>query len=410
MSIENSDISDEVCDVIVNTTTENMELNGSAVSKALLKKAGSNLQHACNQLVQDGLKLDCGQIVVTKSYGKLQCEKLIHAHVPPKAEAVKSSLDHFVLIHDIVAKCLSTVEKLRMKSVSFPAFGFGQGGYSVDEVARPMLTALQEFGKTCPKSVDSIRIVIYDPALHKAFFDFFLDFFKVDTSQTTMRWIYSIASKVTGRNQSRLVELQDSGAMNASQPLHGINYSYFQSSSMLFFNIYAPTMAKCDQIASQLRQMIKDKSRDTPIENCVIATLLDTDIKEIKKVGEDLHVNINIMREIHTIQIQGERTVVAEARSKVVEILNAIEKAQNELQLFEWKSYSDDDGMETYSFDDSCMLERAFTKNLPGIELVIDGVEVVIDLNTMQERSKFSGKVIKVKREKIKHSSEYLSY
>lgn len=405
LSIENSDISDEDCDVIVNTTTENMVLGENALSKALLHKAGPDLQRDCDQRVRDGYKLDYGKIVVTESYGKLKCRKLIHAHVPLRPDAVKSSIDHFTLIHSIVTKCLAEVERRGMKSVSFPAFGFGQGGYSVDEVACPMLTAMQEFGKMCPKSVDTIKVVIHDQALHKQFFDFFLDFFKFDKSSPPYRLMSYIGSAITGRSQNRSVELQDSGT---KKPLHSISqYSQAMPTSMLLFDVYAPNEAVCVQIVNQLKQLIKKKSKDEPISNPIIASLFDADCKDIMKVGEDLQVNINIMRGINKIRIQGECMVVVQAKSKILEILNAIEKAQNGLQQFEWNSYGDDDDMEKYSSEDSSMLERAFVNKLPAIELTIDKVEVVIDFNKMKEKSKSSGKVRAVKREKIRHSSKH---
>ena len=407
LSIENSDISDVECDIIVNTTDANMQLSKGAVSKALLNKAGANLQDACDQLVLSGLELNNGQIVTTKSYGKLQCKKLIHAHVLARDDAVKSSIDHFTIIHDIVLKCLVQVEKLGMKSVSFPAFGLGNGGYSVQEVACPMLTALQEFGKMPPRSIDTIKVIIYDQALHKQFSDFFLDFFKVDTSKSyrVISSIYSIASTITGKNQSRWVELHDHATEDLS-PLQSISMA--MPCSALVFDIYAPTESECGQIVSELKVLIRKKSKEEFIVNPTIANLLDTDLNEITKVGEDLLVQINVISEINKIQILGECTVVAEAKFKVMELLNAIEKTQNVLQLFEWNSYGNDGELENYSPEDSAMLERAFVTDLPGIELIIENVQVVIDLKSMKERSKLSGQVRTVKREKKRPASKHI--
>ncbi len=142
LCVENSDISEETTDVIVNTTSEEMKLNESAVSKALLKKAGSMLQTACDQLVQSGLKLDHGQIIPTKSFGSLQCKKILHAHLPNYSWAVQSGIDHYSLIYDIVTKSLTKTEEENLESISLPAFGLGQGGYKVKDIAEPMLKAI----------------------------------------------------------------------------------------------------------------------------------------------------------------------------------------------------------------------------------------------------------------------------
>ncbi len=116
LSVENSDISDETTDVIVNTTTEQMQLKDSAVSKALLKKAGSELQSACDQLVPSGSKLDHGQIITTKSFGSLQCKMILHAHLPSYRSAVQSGLDHYSLLSEIVTKSLSKTEEENLES------------------------------------------------------------------------------------------------------------------------------------------------------------------------------------------------------------------------------------------------------------------------------------------------------
>jgi len=405
LSIECSDISDESTDIIVNTTTETMGLSDSAVSRALLQKAGTSLQDACNQLVQDGFRLDHGQVVVTNSYGSLKCQKLIHAHVPQRSDAVKASLNHFTLIHDIVLKSLEKAEQLKMKSISFPAFGFGQGGYSVNEVASPILTALQEFGQEPHTSVETIRIVIYDQSLFDQFYSFFLNFFEV--SESSRMWN-------PFKSKRKCVDLQNcSPGKNISSLAVKCTPKSSITNSSIIFDVYASTEAKCQGIVERLQVLTRDVYREEKIENSIIKFLIDTDINKIKALEKICQVCIKIEKKIHQIFIQGERSEVLEAKGKINNLLYEIEKdVQLALYQFEWYTCGDgDDEKEKYSVEDSFMLERAHQCKEQAIELVIDDVGVIISLqcDPMEERNMNSGSISVVKREKKKQSGKSLA-
>lgn len=62
-------------DVIVNTTSTKLGLNKGAVSKALLKAAGSQLQKECNRKYPNGIKHH--EIAVTHAYN-LNAKFVIH--------------------------------------------------------------------------------------------------------------------------------------------------------------------------------------------------------------------------------------------------------------------------------------------------------------------------------------------
>ena len=398
LSVVKSDISEEAVDVIVNTTTAEMKLNDSAVSKAILGKAGPMLQQACDLLVQGGLKLDHGQIVDTKSYGSLRCKKIIHAHVPPRSDAVKSGQDHHALIMEIVLNCLEMAESENMKSISFPAFGFGQGGYSLDEVAEPMLTAFRDFGRRGPKSVETIKVVIFDPTLHQSFYDFFVKFFNIDVSipQKVASSIYNML--VPRADTGRSVELQDG---SASVPVRQ-HYQVPAGNQVLVFTIFAATKDKCDQIEAKLRDGIKEKAETSSIEKPLIANLIDSDIEDLKKIGNRFQVEVKVLTRISKVEIQGEKSLVKEAKVEIVQVIADIEKTESELKRFQWQNESSSGEVEKYSDEDSFKLERAKAKGLSCLVMVIEGFEVVIDLDRMEERNKDSGDVRKVMRTPIK--------
>ena len=401
LSVENSDISEEETDVIVNTTTEEMKLNNSAVSKALLDKAGDILQRTCDQLIESGLRLDEGKTVATKAYGSLKCKKIIHAHVPPRADAIQSGIDHKSLIAEIVTKCLGKAETMGMKTISFPAFGFGQGGYSLYEVAEPMLTAFQDFGRQGPKEIEAIRVVIYDEKLHKQFFDFFVSFFQINMS-APRKLASALASKLNskGSHSEWYVELQDSAYIASQQQSHADIQAV--KNKILQFHIYASSDDTCSSIAEELNQFVKKKCIMEEIEDPVLANLLVADIADIQSTGASLQVQVNVMPQEMKIKIQGVKA--KEARSKIMEVVNEMKLLA---ELHHWQSKSGDD-IKPYSDEDNFKLERAKAKNISLLHMYIESSKVIIDLNKMEEQNISTGDTRKVTRVPIRPSCKLL--
>ena len=78
LEIVQGDISSDDCDVIVNTTNRNLQLVGSGVAGALLKKGGRELQAACDAVVSQGIMAEEGKVVTTPSTGELKCKMIFH--------------------------------------------------------------------------------------------------------------------------------------------------------------------------------------------------------------------------------------------------------------------------------------------------------------------------------------------
>ena len=407
LSVENSDISEEETDMVVNTTTEEMKLSNSAVSKALLSKAGPILQRTCDQLVESGLRLDHGEIALTNAFGTLKCKKIIHAHLPPRGG---KGVDHASVIAEIVKRCLAKAESLGMKSISFPAFGFGQGRYSVHEVAEPMLTAFREYGKRRAQGaannqqLEVIRVVIFNQQLHKQFFDFFVSFFKVDVS-APLKFVSALRSK--GQGETHYVELQDETATLLSSSSRASN-EVVAKSEALVFTVFASSKDKCTHVTTRLKEHVKQKCAVDEIRNPVVANLIDDDIADIKQHGAESQVRVNVIPRLQKIDLQGEVNQVTKAKCKIVEVLGKIEKAEGALKVFQWQTETGDD-IEPYSPEASFKLERAREKDMKALTMVIDNIEVVVDLEKMEERSLTGGDVRKVTRVPIKPKSKFFT-
>ena len=403
-------IADETTDVIVNTTTEDMNLSASAVSKAILQTAGPKLQTMCQQLVDSGMKLEHGQTVVMNATGGLRCKKIIQAYVPIREVATSSNIDHFQLIETIVTDCLKKVDGEGLKSVTFPAFGFGQGGYEVNEVADPILKAIQEFSRTNPASLKTVRIAIFDQDHHQQFYDRFCKFFDYDPSlfSPTSPTVFQSLKGKLGLGSSHgddYIELNPSAIGRAQpptpSPLWAVSRSVRSSNPVAVFQIYAASDQKCAEIETSLRNDIEARAVTKKLEGVVIFDyMIEDDVEEIRKVEDDFGVEVKLMMQQKEIQISGETAKVTEATMKIKDLVVEVQKAESELRLFEWRCADDDGGYEVYHHEASVRLERAFSKGLEGIDMIIDNVSIMIDLKGMEEIDKSTGKRRAVKREK----------
>ena len=375
--------------MIVNTTTEQISSSHTAVAKAIMTKGGPLLQHLCRELVTNGLRLGYGDIKMmdVQGLGKLQCKKLIHTHLSTKG--AKS----YYIVHQIVTNCIKEADKRSMKSIALPAFGLGTGGYSVPDVAEPMFVALTEFGLSNPKSVDTIKVVIYDQQKYKEFCEYFTVFFKLDSPGILSTVSSFLVSSIIGKSQPPLVDL------STLDPSILDNLGY----SLVLFSVYGPSLKICEEIIQNLID-----SMDEPIQNPIIEHLLLMDKTQILRVGRSGKVEIEILEDINTISITGERTNVIKARVDITEILMEVERVHTALQNYQWKNVLDDD-IEHYSLEDSYILERALIKKTPTVKLVIDGLDCYANLDTYEEKTTLTGIVRKIIREeKLKHTGNHL--
>ena len=409
MGVFKVNIADETTDVIVNTTTEDMNLSTNAVSKAILKTAGQKLQMMCNQLVDSGMKLEHGQTVVMNATGGLRCKKIIQAYVPTRQIATSSQIDHFQLVSGIVTDCLKKADAEGLTSITFPAFGFGQGGYAVHEVADPILMAIKEFSQTNPTSLKTIRIAIFDQDHHQKFYDHFCKFFDYDpslASPTRPGVFQTLKGKLgLGSSHDDYIELNQNAPGRAQpptpSPLWAVSRAVRSSNPVAVFQIYAASNQKCSEIEKLLRDEIEQRAVTRKLENFLIGDyMIEDDMEDIRKFEDQFGVEVKILMQEKEIQISGELAKVSEATMKIKDLVIEIERAESELRLYEWQWVDDDGTTEVYQYEASVKLERAFRKNLEAIEMIIENVSVVVDLKTLEEIDKSTGKRRAVKRVK----------
>uniref|UniRef100_A0A8D3B381 Poly [ADP-ribose] polymerase n=1 Tax=Scophthalmus maximus TaxID=52904 RepID=A0A8D3B381_SCOMX len=142
-------------EVIVNTISENLDLNQGGVSKAILGAAGAGLQSAVLAEAR-AATLQHGEVAITGGFN-LACREVFHVVCPAwdngggQAEQVRR------LFH-IICYCLEAAEKRKMRSLSFPAIGTGNLSFPRDVVSRVLHSEIHAFSRR--RSTRHLRAVV----------------------------------------------------------------------------------------------------------------------------------------------------------------------------------------------------------------------------------------------------------
>ncbi|XP_062392889.1 protein mono-ADP-ribosyltransferase PARP14 isoform X2 [Sardina pilchardus] len=155
--LKKGNIQDASTAVVVNTVAENLNLTQGAVSNALLRAAGPQLQSAASNEARGG-KMRYGEMVITDGFN-LRCRKVFHTVCPPWDNGGGKSEE---VLKDIIKDCLQEVDTRRLASVTFPAIGTGNLGFPKDLVPRIMLEETEMFcNKISPQHLREVVIIVH---------------------------------------------------------------------------------------------------------------------------------------------------------------------------------------------------------------------------------------------------------
>ncbi|XP_073490630.1 protein mono-ADP-ribosyltransferase PARP14-like [Aquarana catesbeiana] len=142
-------IEDCSTDVIVNSVVgADLNLNRGAVSKALLSRAGSNMQQLLND-ASLGTQAAPGSVFSTDGCN-LNCQEVLHVVTPHWDRQGTSE----TILRTNIKNCLALVEQNQRKSISFPAIGTGNLGFPKDLVAFVMFDEIFQF--SCQNKVQNL--------------------------------------------------------------------------------------------------------------------------------------------------------------------------------------------------------------------------------------------------------------
>ncbi|KAM6223949.1 protein mono-ADP-ribosyltransferase PARP14 [Rhynchocyon petersi] len=155
------DIQDVKTDIVVNSISPDLVLNRGPLSRAILEKAGLELQKEledCNQR----LKVGVGTVLLTRGYN-LHCQHVLHV-VPPQWANDTSSKK---IMEAIIQECLETTESLALKSITFPAIGTGNLGFPKTIFAELMISEVVKFSsKIQPIALQEVHFLLH-PSDHE---------------------------------------------------------------------------------------------------------------------------------------------------------------------------------------------------------------------------------------------------
>ena len=144
------DITESEVDAIVNAANNHLWM-GAGVAGAIKVKGGKEIEE---EAMKKG-PVPVGEAVVT-SGGKLKAKYVIHPAVmgqnlTPNEEYIKNA----------TRNSLKRAEELKIKSIAFPAFGTGVGGFPTDRCAQLMLDQVKDFSKKT-KHLKEVLFILLD--------------------------------------------------------------------------------------------------------------------------------------------------------------------------------------------------------------------------------------------------------
>nr|XP_056717390.1 protein mono-ADP-ribosyltransferase PARP14-like [Euleptes europaea] len=165
-------IEEAMTDVVVGSIGSDLKLGVGPLSKALLKRAGSQLQVEFDQVVQQGQQAQPGCVIQTGGYN-LTCKFVLHVVVPAWNAGKGNGMK---VLQDIVTECLEKAEALSLSSISFPAIGTGGFGFPKSAVAKLMFEEVLQFSsRKTLRSLQEVHFLLHprDVDNIKAFYEVF---------------------------------------------------------------------------------------------------------------------------------------------------------------------------------------------------------------------------------------------
>jgi len=157
VEVVQGDITNADVEVIVNAANNKFWM-GNGVAGAI-KAAGG-------QSVEDDAMAK-GQVMpgnaVSSTAGKLPYNYIIHGAVMGQDLRTSDKL-----IRQTTVSCLKLAEKLKIKSIAFPAFGTGVGGFPMQACAKLMVTCVYGFSPIA-ESLEKVQFCLYDAYGFQAF-------------------------------------------------------------------------------------------------------------------------------------------------------------------------------------------------------------------------------------------------
>ncbi|XP_007543095.1 poly [ADP-ribose] polymerase 14-like isoform X1 [Poecilia formosa] len=349
LEVSSGDITKETCDVIVNSSNQNFNLQ-AGVSKAILDNAGPTVLLECAQIVNSPGYMPRSMILT--SGGQLPSSNIIH--IVGQNDATK--------IKEMVQGVLKVCEENKFRSVAFPALGTGQGGVSPSAVADAMVGAVVEFvRKKQPKFVCSVKILIFQTAMIAEFHN-----------SMKKRQGEEVAEKsIFNKMKDTFSSLFGLGGEQQSTTDFYLEQQEFDPA---VFQLCADNQRNLSTAKKRISELILNEQAQRTIRDQYINQFTQADMDELKALQRNLTVSIRLDRgqedQEPRIHLEGLTRDVLTAESDIRNIIRKVERSENlrnkammVRKQVEWKFQHQDGSMVSFDIHTNLQLEEAFEKN-----------------------------------------------
>ncbi|XP_074526876.1 protein mono-ADP-ribosyltransferase PARP14-like [Halichoeres trimaculatus] len=387
LEVSSGDITKETCDVIINSSNQNFNLQ-TGVSKAILDGAGASVQRECSQIVSSpGYQL---RPLIITSAGRLPSRNIVH--VVGQNDPAK--------IKEIVYSVLKVCEENKFKSVAFPALGTGQGGANPALVADAMVEAVVDFlRKRHPKSVHSVKILVFQTGMVS---EFHRSMKKREGEAVEEK---SIFTRFKDSVQS-LLGLSDEPSRQNDLVLETEEFGLTE------FQLCAEDKMALNQAKKRIEELIMAEQAKKTITDSYISQLSQEDMDRLKELQRSLTVSIRLEKgqesEDPKIHLEGLTRDVYSAESSIRDIIRKVERKEvlrgRALMVssrVEWQFQDTDGSMVSFDLLTNLKLEEALEKGEP-VKIQINNQTFSADVKLKRAVSVSGGKMLELLRKDLK--------
>jgi len=414
VELVHGDITDDDSDVVVNTTSTDLQLGGSGVAGALLQKGGHELQELCDEAISQGSKLRKGQVIETKATGSLKFRSLFHV-----AFTSQDTEELLELIH----ACLQKAEDLQYSSIAFPAIGTGQHGYPAPAAAKAMKEAIEKFTAQNPSHIIQIRIILFLQQVYQAFVTEFstlqtyeesdLDTSEEDESSSGSQFFQRIVGGVKQGATALGQYLFPGASFGDDEPPDEngtVTFDYQVQMSEttnkeLELKIYGENATSVKDTVQRLKKLVKDTFVTERV--ALIAQLPQSVITQLTEESKAREVEIVFEFRMKSITLRGDKADVAEMTKRIHRELTKVseheskKRAAEDLQsIVRWKRQDSLETFTDYDPDENYAIEEAYRTDQKEYEHQNSTAHFTIDFKPgdLKERDHKTNKMCRVVR------------
>ncbi|XP_007533187.2 protein mono-ADP-ribosyltransferase PARP14-like [Erinaceus europaeus] len=361
------DITNEVADVIVNSTSNTFDFK-TGLSKAILEGAGKNIKKQFSLLAQQG---NSGYIVTDS--GLLKSKKIIH--VIGDNDVKKS-----------VTSVLQECENRNYSSICLPAIGTGHARQNPHKVADAIINAIEDFiQKGCIQSVRTVKVVIFQHQLLSVFYE------KMKKREGSHD---SHQQSLISETPSFLSPLSQSSKQQNLLVLE-------EKKESTVFLAYGENVELLEGALFYIQKLIESKQSCYTNKDECIKNFDEKEYQELNELQKNLSVAISLDTKKSSIEVLGTGDVT-HAKNKIEEMIKRVRAKEQELQadwiseFIEWQ-YNENNKFHCFGKITNLLLEEARKANRKAIEVQINHQTYKVDLNTYTATNA-QGHTLQVKR------------